>query len=82
MARPQLPSAGRPDSQPETPGAESSQEDAGSVPDALLWAALCQAPEEGIPVAVQIDFAVREWLKRKGVTIKTERRRASTRKRS
>lgn len=38
--------------------------------------------KEGIPVAVQIDFAVREWLKRKGVTITTERKRATTRKRS
>jgi hypothetical protein len=38
---------------------------------------------EGIPVAVQIDFAVREWLKRKGVAIKsTDRKRADTRKRS
>jgi hypothetical protein len=38
--------------------------------------------KEGIPVAVQIDFAVRAWLKRKGVLIKAERKRASTRKRS
>jgi hypothetical protein len=38
--------------------------------------------KEGIPVAVQIDFAVREWLKRKGVTIKAARKRASTRKRA
>ena len=38
---------------------------------------------EGIPVAVQIDFAVREWLKRKGVQVKVkpERKRAVTRKR-
>lgn len=38
--------------------------------------------KEGIPVAVQIDFAIREWLKRKGVHVRTERKRASTRKRS
>jgi hypothetical protein len=38
--------------------------------------------KEGIPVAVQIDFAVREWLKKKGVTVKTERKRADTRRRS
>ena len=37
--------------------------------------------KEGIPVAVQIDFAIREWLKRKGVHVKPERKRASTRKR-
>ena len=52
--RPHLPSAGRPDSQPDAPADEPGQqdrEDAGSIPDALLWAALCQAPEEGLPVA-------------------------------
>lgn len=38
--------------------------------------------KEGIPVAVQIDWAVREWLKKRGVTIKTERPRVSPRKRS
>lgn len=37
--------------------------------------------KEGIPVAVQIDFAVRAWLKKKGVAIETDRSRASTRKR-
>ena len=37
--------------------------------------------KEGIPVAVQIDFAVRAWLKKKGVTMKPERKRAVTRKR-
>jgi hypothetical protein len=30
--------------------------------------------KEGIPLAVQIDFAVRDWLKRKGLTIKTPAR--------
>jgi hypothetical protein len=37
---------------------------------------------EGIPVAVQIDFAVRDWLKKKGVHMKAERKRAGTRTRS
>ena len=37
--------------------------------------------KEGIPVAVQIDLAVRKWLKAKGVTVKAERKRAVTRKR-
>jgi hypothetical protein len=37
--------------------------------------------KEGIPVTVQIDFAVRAWLKRKGVTIHPERPRR-TRKRA
>ena len=38
---------------------------------------------EGIPVAVQVDFAVREWLRRRGsaVEVKAERKRAATRKR-
>jgi hypothetical protein len=36
---------------------------------------------EGIPVAVQIDFAVREWLAKKGVELKTPRKQADTRKR-
>lgn len=36
--------------------------------------------KEGIPVAVQIDFAVRAWLKKKGVTIKAQGKRADTRK--
>jgi hypothetical protein len=37
--------------------------------------------KEGIPVAVQIDKAVRAWLTKRGITIETERKRAATRKR-
>jgi len=29
---------------------------------------------EGIPLSVQIDFALRAWLKRKGVTVKANRK--------
>ena len=37
---------------------------------------------EGIPVAVQVDKAVRVWFKKRGVTIaKTGHKRASARKR-
>jgi len=38
--------------------------------------------KEGIPVAVQIDFAVRDWLKRKGIAVEAERKRVGSRKRS
>lgn len=39
--------------------------------------------KEGIPVAVQVDFAVRAWLKKRGVTIEagTARKQAVTRRR-
>jgi hypothetical protein len=36
---------------------------------------------EGIPVAVQLDFAAREWLKKRGIDLKAGRLRAQTRKR-
>jgi len=36
---------------------------------------------EGIPVTTQIEMAVRAWLKDRGVLVKTERKRAGTRKR-
>ena len=38
--------------------------------------------EQMRPVAVQIDFAVRDWLKKRGAHVKTARKRASTRKRT
>jgi hypothetical protein len=42
--------------------------------------------KDGVPVAVQIDRAVRDWLKRRGVKIrateKTARKRADTRTRA
>jgi len=37
---------------------------------------------EGIPMAAQVDLAMREWLKGRGLKIETERKRAGTRKRS
>ena len=37
---------------------------------------------DGIPMAVQVDKALREWLERRGLKVKTERPRASIRKRS
>jgi hypothetical protein len=37
---------------------------------------------EGIPVTTQIEMAVREWLKRRGVNVKTARGPVKTRKRS
>ena len=37
---------------------------------------------EGLPVTTQIELAVREWLKKRGVVVKSERKRAATRKRS
>jgi hypothetical protein len=49
---------------------------------ALMEALRAVKATEGIPVAVQIDFAVREWLKKKGVQIKSDRKRAGTRKRT
>lgn len=49
----------------------------------LMAAMRAVKAKEGIPVAVQIDFAVRAWLKKRGVAIeKTERKRAATRTRS
>ena len=48
----------------------------------LMEALRAVKAKEGIPVAVQIDFAVREWLKKKGITIKTDRKSAQTRKQS
>ncbi len=47
----------------------------------LMEALRAVKAKDGIPVAVQIDFAVREWLKRKGIHVKPERERAVTRKR-
>lgn len=35
---------------------------------------------DGIPIAVQVDFAVREWLQRRGTKVKAQGKRAVTRK--
>lgn len=49
---------------------------------ALLEAMRAVREEEGIPVTMQIEMAVREWLKKRGVVVeKSGRKRASTRKR-
>ena len=42
------------------------------APD-LMAAMRAVKAKEGIPVAVQIDFAVRAWLKQKGVVMHQER---------
>ena len=50
--------------------------------DTLLLEAMRAVKEtEGIPVTTQIDLAVRDWLKKRGVVVKSERKRARTRKR-
>lgn len=36
---------------------------------------------DGIPIGVQVDFAIRQWLEVRGIRVKTERKRAATRKR-
>ena len=48
---------------------------------ALLKAMRDLKATEGIPVAVQIQMATREWLTKRGHIVKPERRRAVTRKR-
>ncbi len=49
-----------------------------------LLGAMRQLKEsQGIPMAVQVDFAVREWLKNRGIVVdKPERKRVAPRKRS
>jgi hypothetical protein len=48
---------------------------------ALLKAMRDLKAAEGIPVAVQLEKAAHDWLAKRGVTLKPERKRASTRKR-
>jgi hypothetical protein len=51
--------------------------------NSALMNAMRQVKEdEGLPVTTQIEIAVREWLKRRGVSVKSERKQAATRKRS
>ena len=38
--------------------------------------------KEGIPVTTQIEFTIRDWLKKKGASVKAQSKRAVTRKRS
>jgi hypothetical protein len=35
---------------------------------------------EGIPMAAQVDFALREWLEKRGLRVKTQGKRAVTRR--
>jgi hypothetical protein len=51
--------------------------------DQALLDAMREVKEsEGIPVTTQIEMAVEEWLKKRGiVVVKSKRRRAGTRKR-
>lgn len=50
--------------------------------DAALLEAMRKVKEtEGIPVTTQIELAVREWLKKRGTVVKSERKRVVARKR-
>lgn len=48
----------------------------------LLEAMRSVKDTEGIPMAVQVDFAVRDWLSKRGTVVKGDRKRVATRKRS
>ncbi|MCA1562188.1 MAG: ribbon-helix-helix protein, CopG family [Acidobacteria bacterium] len=50
--------------------------------DALLEAMELQRERHGTPYSEQIRRALRAWLEKQGVNVKTERPRAGTRKRS
>jgi hypothetical protein len=51
--------------------------------DDELIAGLQQVWErDGVPVSEQLRRAVQDWLEKKGVSVKAERKRAGTRKRS
>lgn len=51
--------------------------------DSALLEAMRELKErEGIPVTTQIEMAVREWLKSRGIIVKAPRKRAATRSRS
>lgn len=61
----------------------SSKETTALRLDVELLTAMRRVKEaEGIPVTTQIEFAVRDWLTRRGTLAKTDRKRAATRKRS
>lgn len=63
-------------------GAMSPKEATALRLDAELLEAMRRVKEqEGIPVTTQIEMAVRDWLKKRGVVVKAERKRAATRKR-
>ena len=37
---------------------------------------------DGVPVSEQVRRAIQDWLKKRGVSVEADRKRASTRKRS
>lgn len=47
------------------------------IDEALLKAMRDYKAREGVPVTAQIELAVTEWLEKKGVAVKTERRKAA-----
>jgi hypothetical protein len=47
---------------------------------ALLEAMRRVKDTEGIPVTTQLEMGAREWLKKRGVTVKTAGRRSSKRR--
>ena len=49
------------------------------IDDRLLKAMQGVRDAEGLSVTTQVELAVREWLKKRGVVVKTERKRAVTR---
>ena len=38
--------------------------------------------KEGLPIAVQVNFALKAWLEKRGYRAKADRKRAATRRRS
>lgn len=61
----------------------SSKETTALRLDIELLTAMRRVKEaEGIPVTTQIEFAVRDWLTRRGTLAKTDGKRGATRKRS
>ena len=51
------------------------------IDDRLLEAMQSVRDAEGLAVTTQVELAVREWLKRKGVVVQTERKRLAARER-
>ena len=52
------------------------------VDDRLMEALRLVKERDGIPISEQVRRAIEAWLREKGVEVKTERKRAGTRKRS
>jgi antitoxin component of RelBE/YafQ-DinJ toxin-antitoxin module len=47
----------------------------------LLEALRTIRDRDGVPLSVQVRFAIRDWVQSRGVPVKAERLRAQTRKR-